>query len=180
MHSMGENSYLPYLMFFGGLILLIWILMRRNWRGQAKAKRARGKDSDYLVRNPRPESKAWTMSGGPEELNKWQVEMLERTRELQAEVDTKLLILQRTLLKIEAAQLPMQDRQQIETTLAPSRELVDHGHPNFASVSELLCDDAKRAEIYALADQGQSQADIAHQMKLDPYAIEMILNLRDS
>ncbi len=177
---MGENSYLPYLMFFGGLILLIWILMRRSWRGQVRAKRARGKDDNYLVRNPRPESKAWTMSGGPEELNKWQVEMLERTRELQAEVDTKLLILQRTLLKIEAAQLPPEDRHQIESTLTSSRELVDHGSPNFTGVSELLCDDVKRAEIYALADEGTSQADIAQQMNLDPYAIEMILNLRDS
>lgn len=176
---MGENGFLPYLMFFGGLILLIWILMRRNWRGQAKAKKERGKDS-YLVSNPRPVTKEWTMSGGPAELNKWQVEMLERTRELQAEVDTKLLILQRTLLKIEAAQLPAEDRNAVQQTVNESRQLVDQGPPNFSAVSELLCDDMKRAEIYALADDGHSQAEIAQQMNLDPYAVEMILNLRDA
>lgn len=176
---MGENGYLPYLMFFGGLILLIWILMRRNWRGQIKAKKDRGKDS-YLVYNPRPEIKEWTMSGGPAELNKWQVEMLERTRELQAEVDTKLLILQRTLLKIEAAPLSPDDRHAVQATVEASQQLVDQGSPNFSAVSELLCDDAKRAEIYALADQGHSQAEIAQQMDLDPYAVEMILNLRDA
>ncbi|PQO35818.1 hypothetical protein C5Y96_09215 [Blastopirellula marina] len=176
---MGENGFLPYLMFFGGLILLIWILMRRNWRGQMKAKKDRGKDS-YLVSNPRPQTKEWTMSGGPAELNKWQVEMLERTRELQAEVDTKLLILQRTLLKIEAAHLPPEDRHAVQETITESRQLVDQGPPKFSAVSELLCDDVKRAEIYALADEGQSQAEIAQQMNLDPYAIEMILNLRDA
>lgn len=176
---MGENGYLPYLMFFGGIILLIWILMRRNWRGQMRAKKARGKDS-YLVSNPRPEHKEWSMSGGPAELNKWQVEMLERTRELQAIVDTKLLILQRTLLKIDAAGLSPEDRHPIEKTLQESRELVDQGSPHFSAVSELLCDDAKRAEIYNLADQGVSQAEIAQQMNLDPYAIEMVINLRDT
>jgi len=177
---MGEDSYLPYLMFFGGLILLIWILMRRNWRGQMKARKARGKDDSYLVSNPRPDNQPWTMSGGPAELNKWQVEMLERTRELQAEIDTKLLILQRTLLKIDAAELPPPEREQIETTLRESRQLVDNGSPNFQAVSELLCDEAKRAEIYKLADQGLPPAEIAQQTNLDPYAIEMILNLRES
>ncbi|WP_144977268.1 hypothetical protein [Bremerella volcania] len=176
---MGENGYLPYLMFFGGIILLIWILMRRNWRGQMRAKKDRGKDN-YLVSNPRPENKQWSMSGGPADLNKWQVEMLERTRELQAEVDTKLLILQRTLMKIEASALSPEERRPIERTLQESRELVGEGSPNFSAVSELLCDDTKRAEIYALADQGQSQTEIAQQMNLDPYAVEMILNLRDS
>lgn len=179
MHSMGEKGYLPYLMFFGGLILLIWILMRRNWRGQMRAKKDRGKDS-YLVSNPRPETKEWSMSGGPAELNKWQVEMLERTRELQAIVDTKLLILQRTLLKIEATGLSPEERQPIERTLQESRDLVGEGSPNFSAVSELLCNDVKRAEIYALADQGRSQSDIAKQMNLDPYAVEMVLNLRDA
>lgn len=179
MHDMGDDSYLPYLMFFGGLILLIWILMRRNWRGQIRAKKARGKDDNYLVSNPRPENKEWSMSGGPAELNQWQVEMLERTRELQATVDTKLLILQRTLMKIEAAQLTPEERRPIERTLQESRELVGEGSPNFSAVSELLCDEVKRAEVYALADQGISQAEIAKQMNLDPYAVEMILNLRD-
>lgn len=179
MHNMGENGYLPYLMFFGGLILLIWILMRRNWRGQMRAKKDRGKDS-YLVSNPRPETKEWSMSGGPAELNKWQVEMLERTRELQALVDTKLLILQRTLMKIESADLSPEERRPIERTLQESQELVGEGSPNFSAVSELLCDDAKRTEIYTLADQGQSQEDIARQMNLDPYAVEMVLNLRET
>ncbi|MEW4563508.1 hypothetical protein AB1K70_13330 [Bremerella sp. JC770] len=177
---MGEGSYLPYLMFFGGLILLIWILMRRNWRGQMRAKKARGKDDSYLVTNPRPEHKEWSMSGGPAELNKWQVEMLERTRELQAEVDTKLLILQRTLLKIEAAALTPDERQPIENVLQESHQLVEQGSPNFRGVSELLCDEAKKAEIYALAAQGHSHQEIAQQTNLDPYAIEMILNLRDA
>lgn len=176
---MGEDSYLPYLMFFGGLILLIWVLMRRNWRGQIKAKKDRGKDS-YLVSNPRPQTKQWSMSDGPAELNKWQVEMLERTRELQAEVDTKLLILQQMLMKLEAASLKPEERSQLKRALQDSHQLVDKGSPNFSAVSELLCDDSKRAEIYTLADQGNSQAEIANQMNLDPYAVEMILNLRDS
>ncbi len=176
---MGDESYLPYLMFFGGLILLIWLLLRRSWRGQTRAKRARGKDDSYLVSNPRPVTKEWTMSGGPADLNKWQVEMLERTRELQALVDTKLLILQRTLLKVEAAQLSAEQQSAIADTLQESQQLVDKGSPNFRTVSDLLCDDVKRAEIYTLADEGQSQEAIAQQMQLDVYAVEMILNLRE-
>ncbi|MBI1248482.1 hypothetical protein GC197_11670 [bacterium] len=178
---MGDNSILPYVMFFGGMSLLIWLLLRRNWRSQAKAKKARGKDS-YLVTNPRPHDQPWTMSGGPAELNKWQVEMLERTREFQATVDTKLLVLQRMLLKVEAvaSQLSTEDQKQLEPVLRETREILEHGSPSFQSVSDLLCDEAKRAEIYTLVDQGYSHEEIAKRMELDPYAIEMIANLRES
>lgn len=177
---MGDNSILPYVMFFGGISLLIWLLLRRNWRSQAKAKKAKGNDS-YLVTNPRPHNQPWTMSGGPPELNKWQVEMLERTREFQATVDTKLLLLQRMLLKVEAVtgQLSTEDQKQLEPVLRESRTLLDHGSPNFQTVSELLCDDAKRVEIYTLVDQGLSNEEIAQRMGLDPYAVEVIVNLRN-
>lgn len=174
---MGEDGYAPYLMFFGGLILLIWLLMRRNWKGQLRAKRERGKD-DYLARNPRPQPKEWTMSDGPQELNQWQVEMLERTRELQAIVDTKLLILHRTLLKVKAAPLSAEEKAAIEPVIRESQALTDQGAPNFAAVSELLCDEAKKIEVYEMADAGSTQEEIAAKLGLDSYAVEMVLGLR--
>ncbi|PQO31624.1 hypothetical protein [Blastopirellula marina] len=176
---MGEEGYAPYLMFFGGLILLIWLLMRRNWQGQRRAKKERGKD-DYLARNPRPVSKEWTMSDGPRELNQWQVEMLERTRELQALVDTKLLILQRTLLKVKEAELSDQERAAIEPVVRESQALADQGAPNFAAVSELLCDEAKKIEVYEMANAGSTPEEIAAKLDLDPYAVEMVLGLRET
>ncbi|RCS40565.1 hypothetical protein DTL42_24650 [Bremerella cremea] len=174
---MGEESYAPYLMFFGGLILLIWLLMRRSWQGLRRAKKERGKD-DYLARTPRPQTKEWTMSDGPRELNQWQVEMLERTRELQAIVDTKLLVLHRTLLKVKAAELTAEQRAAIEPVVRESQVLADQGAPNFAAVSELLCDDEKKLEVYQMADEGHSAEEIANQLQLDLYAVETVLGLR--
>ncbi|PQO46607.1 hypothetical protein [Blastopirellula marina] len=176
---MGDESFLPYLFFFGGLALLTWMLLRRSWRAQIKTRKQRGKD-DYLTRNPRPTSKEWTMSEGPHELTQWQVEMLERTQEFQAIIDTKLLLLEGTLRKIAAAQLSEQQKAEIETTVQESQQLVDEGSPHFAAVSELLCDPAKKLEVFQLADAGHSEEEIAQRLDLDPYAVEVVLRVRET
>ncbi|MEW4454804.1 hypothetical protein AB1L30_19215 [Bremerella sp. JC817] len=176
---MGEDSYAPYLMFFGGIILIIWLLMRRSWKSQAQVRKARKKEG-HLVRNPRPAQSQWTMSDGPHELNQWQVEMLERTREFQGLVDTKLLILQRTLVKLEqaASQLPAEERETLRPVVEESEQIVREGSPNFRSVSELLCDDEKLADIYSLADNGSSASEIAQQLDIEVEHVEAVLRLR--
>lgn len=176
---MGDESYLPYLMFFGGTALLIWLLMRRGWKTQVRNRR-RSANEGHLAVQPRPASQEWTMSGGPPELNRWQVEMLERTREFQAAVDTKLLVLQRVLLKAQQSLGTMSPEEQaaLAATIRESTSLIEQGAPNFRSVSDILCDDQARTEIYRLHDEGLSQDEIAQQLTLDPYAVEMILNLR--
>lgn len=175
---MGSDDFLPYLMFSGGLALLIWLLLRRGWKTTRRNRKQQEKG--HLVRHPRQEDTTWTMSGGPPELNRWQVEMLERTRELQATVDTKLLILQRALLKAQqaASHLSPEERTQLASVLEDSQALVEQGSPKFQSVSELLCDEATRSQVYHLHDQGRSSQQIAQELSLDPYAVEMVLNLR--
>lgn len=181
---MGDESYLPYLMFFGGTALLIWMLIRRGWKTQLRSRRQAAK-AGHLDVQPRPVSQEWSMSDGPPELNRWQVEMLERTRELQATVDTKLLILQRVLAQAQQAmgemtseEMSSEERSALEATLRESATLVQQGPPNFRSVSEILCDDQTRGDIYRLHDEGRTQDEIAQRLALDPYAVEMILHLR--
>jgi len=166
---MGE--YLPHLMFSAGIMILIWILMKQRWR---VGRRNRSRDSNQpLVRNPRPNSSEWTMSDGSHELTKWQVEMLERTRDFQATVDTKLLLLQRMLAAIE-----QQGGKADKELLKECHDLATQGSPQLLPVSEILCDDAMRGEIYARAESGQSAEEICTQLKIDCEVVQSILDLR--
>lgn len=190
----GLSELLPYLTFIGGIALLIWILMRRGTQRQARSRKQEGKSDGHLVRTPRPTEKPWTMSDGPADLQRWQVEMLETTRQLQGEINTKLRLLVRwqELARQEADRLAeLLDRAEaqavptgeaaydyLQQLLAEIGDTASVDPPPFTQVSEILCNEEKRLRIYELADQQTTVPDIARKTETDATAVEMILKLR--
>lgn len=191
----GFRELLPYISFIGGIVLLTWILMRRGARQRAGIRKREGKNDGHLIRTPRPVEKRWTMSDGPADLQRWQVEMLEITRQLQGEINTKLRLLARwqdlarreadrlqdLLDQAEAKSLPTDERahQYLRELLAE----IDMGAPSppppLPQVSEILCSEPRRDLIYELADQQTAIDEIARQVETDEAVVEMILKLRD-
>ncbi|TWT38809.1 hypothetical protein [Blastopirellula retiformator] len=186
------REYLPYLAFFGGLSILTWIMLRRVWMRQRKSKRETS--NEPLIRVPYTSDRPFTMSGGPNDLQRWQAEMLTITRQFQAELNTKIHFLQ------QAMTLAEQDAQRLQTLIDAAQEQgiaadtvavdqlrqamqeaakIDPGAaPDFGVITETLCDAKKKNELYALSDDGKTVEEIAAELEMDPAAVEMVLSMR--
>ncbi|MEX0794017.1 MAG: hypothetical protein WD045_12850 [Pirellulaceae bacterium] len=191
----GFRELLPYVSFIGGIVLLTWILMRRGTRQRAGIRKREGKQTGHLIRTPRPVEKRWTMSDGPADLRRWQVEMLEITRQLQGEINTKLRLLARwqdlarreadrlqaLLEQAEKKSVPTDDRahEYLRQLLAEIDKGDPAAPPPFTQVSEILCSEPRRDLIYDLADQQTPLDEIARQAETEQAVVEMILKLRD-
>ncbi|EAQ79049.1 hypothetical protein [Blastopirellula marina] len=186
------REQLPYLAFFGGLVLLTWVMLRRVWTRQRKTKKETS--NAPLVHVPHSTDRPFTMSGGPNDLQRWQSEMLTITRQFQAELNTKIHYLQQAMtLAQEDAQrlqalLDAAKQQGIDVTspaIDPLQQAMEvaarfdaDAAPDFGVVTETLCDAKKKNELYALSDEGKSVEEIAAAMEMDLVAVEMVLSMR--
>ncbi|MCC9606369.1 hypothetical protein LOC68_18210 [Blastopirellula sp. JC732] len=183
---------LPYIAFFGGLSILTWMMLRRVWAKQRKSKKETS--NEPLVHVPYTDDRPFTMSGGPNDLQRWQAEMLTITRQFQAELNTKIHYLQQAMTLaerdaerlqslIEAAQAEgiktdnvAVDR--LRQAMEEAAKFDADAAPDFGVVTETLCDVKKKNELYAMSDDGKSVEEIAVAMEMDPVAVEMVLSMR--
>jgi hypothetical protein len=77
-----------------GLALLIAILLRRSFRYYGRRGTTRDAPAEYLTQTPRPASNHRSLSSAPADVLRWQVEMHETARDLKAELDSKMRLLQ--------------------------------------------------------------------------------------
>ena len=110
-----------------GLVVVIWLLMRRSERYFG---RRTGSD-DFSPRRQRPTDKDHRpLSDAPPELLRWQVEMHETARDLKAELDSKMGVLQQlNLLAMEQVQ-----RLELAVARAGQIELAPGARPPAADV----------------------------------------------
>ena len=85
------EGYLPLLMFMAGVALVAWVLMRRGFaRGRGRKKT----DSRPLATQPRPTTPWSGAHNDPAAiLERQRVELAEFSREVNGQIDTKLLVL---------------------------------------------------------------------------------------
>ena len=82
------------------MLLLIAILLLRSYRYFARTKRR----DTYLVRTERPEVKQQGHNfDAPAEVLRWEVHMHETTRDLSAQLDSKMLALQHLIKEADRA-----------------------------------------------------------------------------
>ncbi|PQO30833.1 hypothetical protein [Blastopirellula marina] len=183
---------LPYIAFFGGLTILTWVMLRRVWARQRKSKRETS--NEPLVHVPHTDDRPFTMSGGPNDLQRWQAEMLTITRQFQAELNTKIAYLQQALLLAEQESARLESLvgvaktqgigadesavEKLRTAMGVAGEFDADQSPDFGVVTETLCDANKKNQLYALSDEGKTVAEIAAEMKMDSAAVEMVLSMR--
>lgn len=166
-------------MFLAGMVLLIVILLRRTFRHYGRRRSAKRNAEPPLARTPRPSAKSTTLSNAPPDVLGWQVEMHEIAREMKAELDTKMRALQ---VLIAQARHEADRLEQILTRFEsvgerPLDELPETRRSESRS-SWLPGSPDRQAEIFALADQGHSAADIAAQVGTPLGEVELILSLR--
>jgi hypothetical protein len=135
-------------LFLAGAGLASFILLRRTYRYLG----ARSKEEPALARAPRSDAAKERLHGGaPPEMSRWQVELHDLARDLKAEIDSKL-----SLLQILTAQA-QEERQRLEAALARAERLgVSRRHNVLGELEELTSDLADEARWAARSDQNSA------------------------
>lgn len=175
-------------MFVAGVLMLIFLLLRRSWRYQGKTKKQQVSPWRKLddARRDTP------LLDAPPEILRWQVEMDETARHFKAELDSKMSALQSLVrmaseesARLEAA-IVRAERLGISTcadTLAAIEELtaVDESSSRLPPAASLTMENeiaARRDAIYQLADQGLAAGAIARSIGLPLGDVELLMSLR--
>ena len=132
---LGSNMQAAQFLMVGGFVMLAWVLARRKIRA-GKRINADTKRANRLIKELRENKEpSVPLSGAPVETQRWQAAMFDLQRELKAELDTRIVIVQ-TLLKqvdhkIEALSTLQANTAETDTSDASShsqiKELMQRG-----------------------------------------------------
>ena len=132
---LGSNMQAAQFLMVGGFVMLAWVLARRKIRA-GKRINADTKRANRLIKELRENKEpSVPLSGAPVETQRWQAAMFDLQRELKAELDTRIVIVQ-TLLKqvdhkIEALSTLQANTTETDTSDASShskiKELMQRG-----------------------------------------------------
>jgi len=83
------------MMLLAGLVLLGWVLIRRQLRARYRQHTQSLSDRDFAKKLARADSpRGVPLASAPPETQRWQAEMLDLQRELKAELDMKIAVVQ--------------------------------------------------------------------------------------
>ena len=150
----------------GALALVIGWLLFRTHRYLARQK---GADSP-LVQVARPErAEEGHHLAAPPDVLRWEVQMHETARELSAQLDSKMRVLQVLIAEADRAAARLEAAAQPAST-----------DPQPTTQAEGLKSARRRQEeIYTLADYGHDAAEIARRIGSPVGEVELILGLRE-
>ena len=174
---------LPQLLMLIGMGLMIYILWRRSNRHFGKGGTAYQPSRRV---SPLEQSRDLVLCDAPPEVTRWQVEMHETARDLKAEIDTKLALLQVLIQHAEAASdrleraLENAEQKGIRTALDPLAAIEAWGADDAPAELPFAAESTppQSSAIFALADQGFSAASIAHETGLPLGDVELAMSLR--
>lgn len=164
-------------MLLAGIGLLTIIMLRRTYRYYGRQRSRSKAAAPYLTQVPRPAQNQRSLSDAPPDVLSWQVELHDTARELKAELDSKMRALQ---LLIGQARHEANRLEQILSQLDPSLRTPSPDSSTNSPSNWLPGSPDRQAEIFALADQGRSAAEIAEQVSVPLGEIELILSLRST
>jgi hypothetical protein len=177
------------ILFLAGLVLTCGVLLFRTHR-QLSGRPKTDIPSPTTFSQPRLQATQAHRLDAPREARQWEVEMYDLARELRAELDNKVVILEQ-LVREATTQA---DR--LEAAIRRATNIVDAGQQ--ANVEAPLAENGRKAsprvdaggvrpgsvasrrhaEIYALADQGLTSTSIATRVGSPIGEVELILGLR--
>jgi hypothetical protein len=176
-------------MFAAGMLIIIFLLLRRSWRYSAKIK----KEEKPAPRRKLDDARQATpLLDAPPELLRWQVEMHETARHLKAELDSKMSALQ-AIIRIAS-----EETARLETAISRAEQLgISPCADTLAAIEELSAGDdsggglpcgelpvpsieiaARRDAVYQLADQGLAANAIAQSIGAPLGDVELLMSLR--
>ena len=174
---LAETNFAPWAMLLG-LTLLTVILLRRIYRRQGRRGRSTARARS---RRPSPATQprdGMPLADAPPEILRWHVEMHEIARDLQAELDSKMVALQ-TLIHVAR-----QESERLEAAIAgvsqqtrqSDRRPVEAAESRGAA--QLPGTLEQRRDAYRLADLGHSAEAIADFLGSPVGDVDMILGCR--
>jgi hypothetical protein len=181
------------ILFLAGLVLTCGVLLFRTHR-QLGSRPATTLPSPMTLSQPtasQPHTRPAPAHrlDAPAEMRRWDVDMHDRARELQAQLDSKIAILQHLVLdaqrqadRLEAAIARASELARPFPDSGPCRTISseDNNAIRIDATATRAGNSASRrhAEIYSLADSGMSSAAIANRIGSPIGEIELILGLR--
>jgi hypothetical protein len=182
------------ILFLLGLGLMIIILLVRSRRYFRQATQYQiPRPNAKSVRKPAPSS-----SAPPKDFEKWEVSMHELARDLSAQLDTKIRVLDLLIreaneaaARLEAARgphsrgihaaldaAPVEPLPRTATPSAPSRRSANPKASRESKQPLKIAGNPRFERVYALADAGMSPTTIANQIGSQVGEVELILSLR--
>lgn len=176
------------ILFLGGLALTCGVLLFRTHR-QLSAKPKSGLSSPATWSQTKPDVAAPHRLDAPHELRRWEVEMHDLARDLNAQLDTKIGMLEELIRQaaVQAERLesaidkasglarPPSEKLAAAPPVTTKAERIDAPEPRPGASAA-----RRQSEIYALADQGLATAAIATRTGCPIGEVELILGLRGS
>jgi len=110
------TSQQSQLMLLAGLVLMGWILIRRQLKSRYRQYQQTRIDGDYVKTLAKSDSpRGIPLATAPPETQRWQAEMLDLQRELKAELDMKIAVVQSLIRQADEkiARLSAMDLQSI-------------------------------------------------------------------
>lgn len=163
-------------MLLAGVTLLLLILLRRIYRhyGHRQYRGTEGQPKPKQLQLPpdsRRRDEQRPFFDAPPEVLGWQVDMHETARELKAELDSKMRVLQ---LLIGQAR---QEADRLEQILG-HLESPDEGHDASSACKQTPPSAERRARILELAERGCTSRDIAEQLDASVADVNSVLQRR--
>jgi len=152
---MADMQAAQFLM-VGGFVMIAWVLARRKIRNDKrvhKDTRAANKVIRAIREHKEP---SLPLSDAPPETQRWQAAMFDLQRDLKAELDTRIIVVQTLLNQVDDRIAKMQGLQ------------AGMGQP---SAAESLL----RRQIRELLARGHNATEIAHQMGLPQNEVELAI-----
>lgn len=152
---MADMQAAQFLM-VGGFVMLAWVLARRKIRNDKRVHKDT-RAANKVIRAIRDHQEpSLPLSDAPPETQRWQAAMFDLQRDLKAELDTRIIVVQ-TLLN------------QVDDRIARMQHL-QAGMGQTSAAESLL-----RRQIRELLDRGHNATEIANQMGLPQSEVELAI-----
>ncbi|QDV71584.1 hypothetical protein Poly24_53220 [Rosistilla carotiformis] len=158
---LAAGSFLSQMMLLVGMILLAWILVRRNikMRGRSRAVDRELKAQQAEVHKP---VRGAPLADAPKEVLRWQASMFDLQRELKAELDSRVLVVESLLRRVD---------QRVEELRSLQLE-------NSAQSGKPAASGPSYSKVRRLAAIGFSAEEISQKLDIPQAEIELSLGLQ--
>ena len=161
---LADGSFFSQMMLLAGMIMLAWILIRRNLKMRQRS-RVTDREVRQMQRKAVEPPRGAPLADAPPDVLKWQSAMFELQRDLKAELDTKILVVE-TLLR------------QADQTI-DSLERVTGSEAQKANKTQAQTPDTA-GTIRNLAAAGYTASEISDHVKLPLGEVELQLSITNS